>query len=100
MNARPRFPVLSWRSRCSTSISFHVMYAHHFPSLQLLIAHTQDQDAYKSAVKRQIREWRASVTQRKQEWLIVHVDGSDTRNTGGFFSMKSSVLERIRADFN
>jgi hypothetical protein len=73
------------------------MFAH---PRNLLIAHAQDQDAYKNAMKKQIKEWLASITQRKQEWLIVHVDGSDTRTSSGFFSMKSSVLERVRADFN
>ena len=62
----------------------------------------QDNDTYKNTVRRQIRDWHAAVAQRKnQEWLVLLVVRPDARATaGGFFAMKSSVLDRIRADFN
>lgn len=57
---------------------------------------------YKNTVRKQIKDWHTTVTQRKnQEWLILLVVRPDARATaGGFFAMKSSVLDRIKADFN
>jgi hypothetical protein len=50
--------------------------------------------------KKIIKEWMASVVQRKLEWLIVHVVAPDTRQTGSFFQMKSTVIDKLKADFN
>ncbi len=62
----------------------------------------QDSDAYKTTVKKQIKDWQTSLSHRKnQEWVIVHVVRSDARNpTMNFFQIKSNVLDKIRADFN
>jgi hypothetical protein len=62
----------------------------------------QDSDAYKTTVKKQIKDWQTSLSHRKnQEWVIAHVVRSDARNpTSNFFQMKSNVLDKIRADFN
>lgn len=62
----------------------------------------QDSDAYKTTVKKQIKDWQAALSHRKnQEWVIVHVVRSDARNpTTNFFQIKSNVLDKIRADFN
>jgi trafficking protein particle complex subunit 10 len=50
--------------------------------------------------KKIIKEWMASIVQRKQEWLIVHVVAPDARQTGSFFQMKSTVIDKLKADFN
>lgn len=57
---------------------------------------------YKNTVRKHIKDWHTTVMQRKnQEWLILLVVRPDSRaNPGGFFAMKSSVLDRIKADFN
>lgn len=62
----------------------------------------QDSDAYKTTVKKQIKDWQTSLSHRKnQEWVIVHVVRSDARNAAtNFFQIKSNVLDKIRADFN
>jgi hypothetical protein len=53
-------------------------------------------------VKKQIKDWHFAISQRKnQEWIIVHVVRSDIKTTDRkFFNMKSSVLDKIKADFN
>ena len=58
-------------------------------------------EVYKSIYKKQIKEWLASITQRKQEWLIVLIVGPDARNlSGGFLGMKGTVLDKLKVDFN
>lgn len=53
-------------------------------------------------MKKQIKDWHSAISQRKnQDWLIVHVVRSDIKTTDRkFFNMKSSVLDKIKADFN
>ncbi|GBE82036.1 hypothetical protein SCP_0404120 [Sparassis crispa] len=72
------------------------------PLLNLYIVACEDNETYKNSVKRQIRDWHASVSQRKnQEWLIIHIVRPEGKATQGrMFQMKASVLDRIRADFN
>ncbi|KAF8507495.1 trafficking protein particle complex subunit 10 [Gautieria morchelliformis] len=72
------------------------------PFLNIYIVTCDDTDMYKNAVRKQIKDWHTAVTQRKnQEWLILLVVRPDARATAGsFFAMKSSVLDRIKADFN
>ena len=62
----------------------------------------KDLETYKSTLKKQIKDWHSSVTQRKnQEWIILQIVRPDARVAGGgFFAMKGSVLDRIKADFN
>lgn len=62
----------------------------------------QDNEAYRTTVKKQIKDWQVSVLPRKnQEWLIVHVVRPDTKVVDRkFFNMKGSVLDKIKADFN
>ncbi|KAG9083484.1 hypothetical protein FRC07_013906, partial [Ceratobasidium sp. 392] len=68
----------------------------------------EDADTYKNVVRRQLKDWVASVTtqsKRDQEWLIVLVTvsspGQDTTGSGGkrLFQMKGNVIDRMRADF-
>jgi hypothetical protein len=66
------------------------------------MGHAQDNDTYKNTVRKQIKDWHATVSQRRnQEWLILLVVRPDARATaGGLFAMRSSVLDRVKADFN
>jgi hypothetical protein len=65
---------------------------------------TQDSDleTYKTSIKRQVKEWHSVVTARKnQEWLILHIIRPDSRTqSGNFFQLKGSVLDKLRGDFN
>lgn len=72
------------------------------PLLNLYVVTCEDNDLYKTTVKKQIKDWHSSISQRKnQEWIIVHVVRSDVKTTDRkFFNMKSSVLDKIKADFN
>lgn len=62
----------------------------------------KDTETYKNTIRRQIKDWHTSVSQRKnQEWLIVHIVRPDGRAAQGrIFQMKASVLDKIKADFN
>ncbi|KAI9571283.1 hypothetical protein HD554DRAFT_2169127 [Boletus coccyginus] len=72
------------------------------PLLNLYIVTCEDNEAYRTTVKKQIKDWQTSVLPRKnQEWLIVHVVRPDTKVVDRkFFNMKGSVLDKIKADFN
>lgn len=72
------------------------------PLLNLYVVTCEDNDSYKTIVKKQIKDWHFAISQRKnQEWIIVHVVRSDIKTTDRkFFNMKSSVLDKIKADFN
>lgn len=72
------------------------------PLLNIYVVSCEDVETYKTTVKKQLKDWQSSVTQRKnQEWLIIHVAHPDTKNVDRkFFNMKGSVLDKIRADFN
>ena len=53
-------------------------------------------------MKKQIKDWHTSVVQRKnQEWLIVHIVRPDNKAAANrIFQIKTSVLDKIKADFN
>ncbi|EGO20910.1 hypothetical protein SERLADRAFT_452051 [Serpula lacrymans var. lacrymans S7.9] len=72
------------------------------PFLNLYIVFCEDVEAYRTTVKRQIKDWHNLVIQKKnQEWLILHIVRPDARTTDrSFFNMKGSVLDKIKADFN
>ncbi|KAG2157362.1 trafficking protein particle complex subunit 10 [Suillus clintonianus] len=72
------------------------------PLLNLYVVTCEDNDLYRTNVKKQIKDWHSAISQRKhQEWIIVHVVRSDIKTTDRkFFNMKSSVLDKIKADFN
>jgi len=63
---------------------------------------SQDIEAYKTTVRKQIKDWYAQATQRRnQEWMIVYLVSPDIRSSGGtFLKMKGTVLDKIRAEFN
>jgi len=72
---------------------------HHIGPLNLF---SQDSEAYKTTIRKQIKDWYAQATQRRnQEWMIVHLISPDVRASGGtFLKMKGTVLDKIRADHN
>ncbi|KAG1756516.1 trafficking protein particle complex subunit 10 [Suillus paluster] len=72
------------------------------PLLNLYVVTCEDNDLYRTTVKKQIKDWHYAISQRKnQEWIIVHVVRSDVKTADRkFFNMKSSVLDKIKADFN
>ncbi|KAH8106751.1 trafficking protein particle complex subunit 10 [Cristinia sonorae] len=72
------------------------------PLLNAYIVVCDDAETYKNTVKKQIKDWHTSATQRKnQEWLIIHVVRPDSKAAAQrMFQMKTSVLDKIRADFN
>ncbi|KEP53205.1 TRAPPC10 domain protein [Rhizoctonia solani 123E] len=78
------------------------------PFINLWLGMCEDADTYKNVVRRQLKDWVASVTtqsKRDQEWLIVlvHISspGQDAAGSGGkrLFQMKGNVIDRMRADF-
>ncbi|KIM80718.1 hypothetical protein PILCRDRAFT_821974 [Piloderma croceum F 1598] len=72
------------------------------PLLNIYIVTCEDLETYRSTVKKQIKDWHSTVTQKKnQEWIILQIVRPDARVAGGgFFAMKGSILDRIKADFN
>ncbi|TBU35808.1 trafficking protein particle complex subunit 10 [Dichomitus squalens] len=72
------------------------------PLLHLYIFTCEDSEVYRTTVRKQLKEWHASVSTRKnQEWLIIHVVRPDQSVAQGrLFQMKTSVLDKVKADFN
>ncbi|KAI9446516.1 trafficking protein particle complex subunit 10 [Lactarius indigo] len=72
------------------------------PLVNIYVVTCEDSDTYKATAKKQIKDWQTSLNHRKsQEWIIVHILRSDTRNaSSNFFQMKGNLLDKIRADFN
>lgn len=70
------------------------------PYLHLLFIASDDNEAYRTTLRPQIREWLNVVQSKKlQEWLIVHVTSQKT-GPAKFYQQKGSVFDKIRADFN
>ncbi|KAI0636805.1 trafficking protein particle complex subunit 10 [Trametes polyzona] len=72
------------------------------PLLNIYVFICEDSETYKATTRKQIKDWHASVSQRKnQEWLLVHVVRPDQSVAQGrLFQMKTSVLDKVKADFN
>ncbi|EJD05845.1 uncharacterized protein FOMMEDRAFT_79224 [Fomitiporia mediterranea MF3/22] len=70
--------------------------------LNIYVVACDDNDSYRSSVKKQIKEWHTQITQRKcQEWMILNISKTDPRQTQtGLLKMRGTVIDRIRADFN
>ncbi|KAF9168897.1 hypothetical protein BGX20_011082 [Mortierella sp. AD010] len=69
------------------------------PYLNLYFVNCEDNETYKATVRQKIREWIQLVTSKKnQEWLIVHISSQESVRAAKF--LRSSVLDRIKADFN
>lgn len=72
------------------------------PLLNIYFVICDDADAYRNNIRKQIKEWHSTVSERKnQDWLIVHVERPDARgSSSGFFKVQSSVLDKIKTEFN
>ncbi|KAG0228740.1 hypothetical protein BGW41_003351 [Actinomortierella wolfii] len=69
------------------------------PYLNIYFVNCEDTEVYRTTVRQQIRDWLQNITSKKnQEWLIVHISSQEVRNATKF--LRSSVLDRIKADFN
>ncbi|KAF9053549.1 hypothetical protein BDZ89DRAFT_1056144 [Hymenopellis radicata] len=73
------------------------------PLLNIYFVNCEDSDveAYKTSLKKEIKDWHATATARKnQEWLIIQVVKPESKApTGTFFQLKG-VLDKLRSDFN
>ncbi|KAL7747021.1 hypothetical protein RI367_007634 [Sorochytrium milnesiophthora] len=79
------------------------MYGRGTPMLHLYLVNCDDAETYRQVIRKQIREWLAIVqSRREQDWLIVYVSPQDSsRNAANkFLNMKTSVVDKIRSDFN
>ncbi|KAL1918276.1 uncharacterized protein VTP21DRAFT_2936 [Calcarisporiella thermophila] len=76
----------------------HIQY----PYLNLYFVACDDSETYRNNVRKQIKDWLDTVTSKKnQEWLIVYVAGQiSAKNSASFLRMRSSVYDKIKADFN
>ncbi|KAH9824021.1 hypothetical protein DFH28DRAFT_1047952 [Melampsora americana] len=71
------------------------------PLLHTLFVACDDNEAYRTIVKQEIRTWLDFVQGLPTaEWLIIHVTAAAKPNAGGIFRTKSGVLDKIKADFN
>ncbi|KAK0459605.1 uncharacterized protein EV420DRAFT_1307323 [Desarmillaria tabescens] len=74
------------------------------PLLNIYVVNCEDADleSYRNTVKKQVKDWHASVTSRRnQEWLILQIVKPDAKvPTGSFLKLKGCVLDKLRADFN
>ncbi|KIM49469.1 hypothetical protein M413DRAFT_60851 [Hebeloma cylindrosporum] len=75
------------------------------PLLHVYIFHCEDNDleTYRNSLKKQIKDWHSAVTSRRnQEWMILQIIRPDPtrQNTGNFFQIKGSVLDKLKTDFN
>ncbi|EIW85047.1 hypothetical protein CONPUDRAFT_47585 [Coniophora puteana RWD-64-598 SS2] len=71
------------------------------PLLNLYFVQCEDIEVYRTNVRKQIKGWHNSVTQRRnQEWVIVYLVRPDLRTGDRKFFQKSSVLDKLKADFN
>ncbi|KAI5124589.1 hypothetical protein M0805_003108 [Coniferiporia weirii] len=72
------------------------------PFINVYVVVCDDNDFYKSVVKRQVKDWHTQVAARKsQEWLILLVTKLDGRQgQSGLLKMRGTILDRIRTDFN
>ncbi|KAI9318228.1 trafficking protein particle complex subunit 10 [Dichotomocladium elegans] len=77
------------------------LLATHTTYLNLYFVNCEDNDAYKNRVKKQIKAWvDVSMAKKNQEWLIVYVAGQDTKRSNNYLGLKTTVFDKIRADFN
>lgn len=71
------------------------------PYLNLYFVACDDNESYRTNVKRQIKAWIDVITTKKnQEWLLVYVAGQETRKGGSYLGLKTSVYDKIKNDFN
>jgi hypothetical protein len=71
------------------------------PYLHLLFVSCDDNEVYRSTLRLQIRAWLDSVNAKRanHDWLIVYVTTAKL-GPSKFYQRKSTVLDKIKADFN
>ncbi|ANB15954.1 Trs130p [Sugiyamaella lignohabitans] len=71
------------------------------PYLKLIFVKCEDNDTYRSSVRRMIREWLSKLMSVRDptEWLIIHYVPMGSRAYSGN-RFRSGVFDKIRADFN
>jgi len=71
------------------------------PYLHLLFVSCEDSDVYRSQIRHHIRSWLDDVKSKRSihEWLIIQVT-SVRLGPSKFYQRKSTVLDKIKADFN
>ncbi|CAO3675315.1 unnamed protein product [Umbelopsis vinacea] len=71
------------------------------PYLNLYFVACDDNESYRTNVKRQIKTWMDVITTKKnQEWMLVYVAGQETRKGASYLGLKTSVFDKIKNDFN
>ncbi|TPX68860.1 hypothetical protein SpCBS45565_g02844 [Spizellomyces sp. 'palustris'] len=70
--------------------------------LHLYLVTTDDNELYKTVIRKQIQDWLNVVANKKnQEWLIVYVSSPESRGKSArFLGVGASVFDRIKSDFN
>lgn len=72
------------------------------PYLKIIFIKCDDNETYRQSVRKMIREWlnnNVNGTRDPTEWLIIHHVPSGGKSTSGT-RFKSTVFDKIRADFN
>ena len=72
------------------------------PYVNIILVKCDDNDAYRASVRKTVRDWLTiAQVRRNQEWLIVYVmPVSGTGSDRSRFSIRKSVFDKIRSDFN
>ncbi|KAG5440168.1 hypothetical protein PCANB_001737 [Pneumocystis canis] len=78
------------------------------PYLNIFLVKCEDIDIYRNHIRAMIRTWYNTVlTKKNQEWLIIYVtlqpdslSVNKSINTSKFLNIKTSVYDKIKADFN
>ncbi|KIY62833.1 hypothetical protein CYLTODRAFT_494376 [Cylindrobasidium torrendii FP15055 ss-10] len=71
-------------------------------NVYFVLCDDNDLETYRTTVRKHAKDWHATISARKnQEWLIIQVVKQDTKiQTGAFFQLKGTVLDKLRAEFN
>ncbi|KAI9486248.1 MAG: trafficking protein particle complex subunit 10 [Benjaminiella poitrasii] len=69
--------------------------------LNLYFVACDDNEVYKTKVRKNIRQWVETMQAKKnQEWLIVYVADTEAKRSNNYLGLKSTVYDKIRTDFN
>ncbi|RCI03830.1 hypothetical protein CU098_007459 [Rhizopus stolonifer] len=69
--------------------------------LNLYFVACDDNEDYKTRVRKNIRNWVETIqTKKNQEWLVVYVAGTESKRSTTYLGLKSSVYDKIKTDFN
>ncbi|KAI7906306.1 trafficking protein particle complex subunit 10 [Cokeromyces recurvatus] len=69
--------------------------------LNLYFVTCDDNEVYKSKIRKNIRQWVEMMqTKKNQEWLIVYVADTEAKRSNNYLGLKSSIYDKIKTDFN